>query len=52
MQLLFHIFQADHLSQKKYYTSWTEYKIDNNVIKDAGNWFENFTQNAKEITYS
>jgi nucleotide-binding universal stress UspA family protein len=40
---------SDHLSQKDVLNkSLTEDNINNNNMKDAGNWFENFTQNAKE----
>jgi nucleotide-binding universal stress UspA family protein len=40
---------SDHLLQKDVLNkSLTEDNIDNKNMKDAGNWFENFTQNAKE----
>jgi nucleotide-binding universal stress UspA family protein len=40
---------SNPISQKEVLNkSLTEDNIDNNNMKDAGNWFENFTQNAKE----
>ena len=38
---------SDHLSQKVLSKSLVE-DSSNNSMKDAGNWFENFTHNAKE----
>lgn len=40
--------QSDHLSQKEVLSKSLVEDSSNNSMKDAGNWFENFTQNAKE----
>jgi nucleotide-binding universal stress UspA family protein len=39
---------SDHLSQKEVLSKSLVEDSSNNSMKDAGNWFENFTQNAKE----
>lgn len=40
---------SDHMLQRDIINkSLIEDNIDNNDMKDAGKWFENFTQNAKE----
>ena len=40
--------ESDHLSQKEVLSKSLVEDSSNNGMKDAGNWFENFTQNAKE----
>lgn len=40
--------ESDHLSQKEVLSKSLVEDNSNNGMKDAGNWFENFTQNAKE----
>ena len=39
---------SDHLSQKEVLSKSLVEDSSNNSMKDAGNWIENFTQNAKE----
>jgi len=39
---------SDHQSQKEVLSKSLVEDSSNNSMKDAGNWFENFTQNAKE----
>jgi len=39
---------SDHLSQKEV-LSKSLVENSNNSVKDAGNWFESFNQNAKEV---
>jgi nucleotide-binding universal stress UspA family protein len=39
---------SDHKSQKEVLSKSLVEDSSNNSMKDAGNWFENFTQNAKE----
>ncbi|MGA9151269.1 MAG: universal stress protein [Candidatus Nitrosopolaris sp.] len=39
---------SEHLSQKEVLSKSLVEDSSNNSMKDAGNWFENFTQNAKE----
>jgi nucleotide-binding universal stress UspA family protein len=39
---------SDHLSQKEVLSKSLVEDRSNKNMKDAGNWFENFTQNAKE----
>ena len=39
---------SDHLSQKEVLSKSLVEDSSNNSMKDAGNWFENFTQNANE----
>ena len=39
---------SDHLSQKEVLSKSLVEDSSNNSMKDAGNWFESFTQNAKE----
>jgi nucleotide-binding universal stress UspA family protein len=39
---------SDHLSQKEVLSKSLVEDSSNNSMKDAGNWFENFTQNTKE----
>jgi nucleotide-binding universal stress UspA family protein len=39
---------SDHQSQKDVLSKSLVEDSSNNSMKDAGNWFENFTQNAKE----
>ena len=40
---------SDHLSQKEVLSKSLVEDSSNNSMKDAGNWYENFTQNAKEV---
>ena len=40
--------ESDHLSQKEVLSKSLVEDSSNNSMKDAGNWFESFTQNAKE----
>jgi nucleotide-binding universal stress UspA family protein len=39
---------SDHLPQKEVLSKSLVEDSSSNSMKDAGNWFENFTQNAKE----
>jgi nucleotide-binding universal stress UspA family protein len=39
---------SDHLSQKEVLSKSLVEDSSNNSMKDAGNWFESFTQNAKK----
>jgi nucleotide-binding universal stress UspA family protein len=39
---------SDHLSQKEVLSKSLVENSSNNSMKDAGNWFESFNQNAKE----
>jgi nucleotide-binding universal stress UspA family protein len=39
---------SDHQSQKEVLSKSLVEDTSDNSMKDAGNWFENFTQNAKE----
>jgi nucleotide-binding universal stress UspA family protein len=39
---------SDHLSQKEVLSKSLVEDSSNKNMKDAGNWFENFTQNAKQ----